>query len=66
MKKMLPYVIAVLLTFLGGMSADVAFNYDYYRARARYLEYRRAHPYRSQGDVVLGAGAVEGTRARSR
>jgi len=65
MKRMFPYVIAALLTFGGGVSADVAFNYDYYRARARYIEYRRVHPYRSSGDVVVvGAAVVEGKRAR--
>ncbi|HEX8775814.1 MAG TPA: hypothetical protein VF735_19735 [Pyrinomonadaceae bacterium] len=64
MKRMLLYVIAVLLTFLGGVSADVAFNYDYYRARARYMEYRRVH-HRTVGDVVVvGAAAAEGKRAR--
>lgn len=53
MKRMLPYIIAALLTFFAGVSADAVFNYDYYQAKTRYLEYRRTHPHHFNASAVM-------------
>ncbi|HMF56625.1 MAG TPA: hypothetical protein VK619_09800 [Pyrinomonadaceae bacterium] len=44
MKRTALLLIFALLTFLVGVSADYVYNLDYYEARARYIQYRRAHP----------------------
>lgn len=64
MKRMSLYIMAALLCLVGGVSADFAFNYDYYRARARYVEYRRLHPYGCAGGVVPGSVLVAPVEAK--